>query len=320
MDKTFICLANSYKRGGRCIAGVEVMIDENRHWTVVRNPNGTPHWIRPIDNTTEFGEIPEFEAVPIRLLSVIRLRDVTPCLCKAHSEDVSFSRMEFIGNILPCKAALEEMADLLHHEIFYNNDSAISLDIYAQGNYSLMLVRPERIELRPDITKLRAKYRMIISYHGTTYDLPVTDPDYLRELENTPSTPIPPHEAYLCLSLGMEFEGQHHKLIAGVIIPSDRNVSTPHIIKGNDAALWKTFEIRPFTLWERLTIKSATYIPSYRGPSIYLRKWNGDELFLPFENAPKLEAWTKISLRKTLLVTYEDESGTKVQRIRLKSV
>ena len=30
MDAYFVCLANSLKRGGRCIAGVEVTIDDGR--------------------------------------------------------------------------------------------------------------------------------------------------------------------------------------------------------------------------------------------------------------------------------------------------
>lgn len=42
MDTYFICLANSYKRGGRCIAGVEIDIDSNNHWKVKRNADGSP--------------------------------------------------------------------------------------------------------------------------------------------------------------------------------------------------------------------------------------------------------------------------------------
>ena len=257
MEKVFICLANSYKRKGRCIAGVEVMIDDHRHWIVVRNPNNTPHWIRPIDDSTEFGEIPEYIAVPIRLLSVVRLTDVTPCLCKAHSEDVRFSRMEVVGNISPSKAALEAMTDSFHSELFYNRERTISLCTYAKGDYSLMLVRPEKIEFRTDPTKTKIKYRMVISYQGVSYDLPITDPEYLQQLENLPSTPIPPNEIYLCLSLGMEYEGQHHKLIAGVIIPSKNTINNPFIINGNDASHWKRLEVRPFTWIERISIKTA---------------------------------------------------------------
>ena len=313
-----ICLANSYKRGGRCIAGVEILIDEHKQWNVVRNSNGTPHWIRPIDSSTEFGEIPEYIAVTIHMLSVVRLIDVTPCICQAHSEDVSFSRMEVVGNITPSKAALEELTDSFHYDIFFNSERTISIDTYARGDYSLMLIHPEKIELRPDPTKTKAKYRMIISYKNASYDLPVTDPEYLHHVENSSFTPIPSHEVYLCLSVGMEYEGQHHKLVAGVIIPSKKDVINPFVIKGNDTSQWKKLEDRPFTWKERLTIKSAMYIPTYKGATIYLRKWNGKETFLPLEEAPEMEVRTKINLRKILLVTYEDESGTTIQRIRLK--
>lgn len=71
MDTYFICLANSYKRGGRCIAGVEIDIDSNNHWKVKRNADGSPKWIRPISQTTEYGEIPEGEACHFPLLSVV---------------------------------------------------------------------------------------------------------------------------------------------------------------------------------------------------------------------------------------------------------
>ena len=30
MDKLILCLANSYKHGGRCIAGIEVSLQEGR--------------------------------------------------------------------------------------------------------------------------------------------------------------------------------------------------------------------------------------------------------------------------------------------------
>ena len=79
MDKYFICSANSYKRGGRCIAGVEVIISQDDHWEIVRNNDGSPHWIRPIDQHTDYGEILEGEARHIPLLSVVRLTGVIPC-------------------------------------------------------------------------------------------------------------------------------------------------------------------------------------------------------------------------------------------------
>ena len=318
MERYFICLANSYKRGGRCIAGVEIVIDECRHWTVVRNPNGTPHWIRPIDDKTEFGEIPEFEAAPIRLLSVVRLTDVTPCFCKAHSEDVSFSQMEVVGSIFSSKAALDRMTDLFHRELFYNRERTISLDTYSHGDYSLMLVRPDNIEFRFDPTKTKAKFRMLITYRDTIYDFPVTDPEYIHQLEASLNNLTPLKEAYLCLSLSMEYEGQHHKLVAGVIIPLSDEVSSPFIVRSKDSTKWKVIDIRPFTWKERLSISSAIYIPTYQGAAVYLRKWNRKGVFIPLEGAPEMEPRSKMSLRKVLLVTYKDDNETVIQRIRLK--
>ena len=99
MDKYFVCLANSYKRGGRCIAGIEVVISHDDHWKIVKNPDGSPRWIRPIDQTTEYGEVLEGEACFIPLLTVVKLSGVIPCPHEAHSEDVNYGYMMPIGMI-----------------------------------------------------------------------------------------------------------------------------------------------------------------------------------------------------------------------------
>ena len=74
MNTYFICLANSLKRGGRCIAGVEVTIS-GEYWSVVKKDDGSPKWIRPIDAMTDYGEITIIEACNIPLLSVVKLED-----------------------------------------------------------------------------------------------------------------------------------------------------------------------------------------------------------------------------------------------------
>ena len=43
------------------MAGVEITIDQEYHWEIIRNCDGSPKWIRPIDTNTEFGEVPEDE-------------------------------------------------------------------------------------------------------------------------------------------------------------------------------------------------------------------------------------------------------------------
>ena len=188
MDKYFICLANSLKRGGRCIAGVEVEIDESDHWKVVRSPLGLPQWIRPIDANTEFGEILDIEAQPIHLFSVVRLTEVEPYPHDAHAEDVHFFRMEVIGNIQPSYPALSELTDTLHEALFYDGEQAISVARFANGDYSLMLIHASDIRILPDTTKKRAKFRMAFEYQGHSYNLPLTDPLFLQYLEQNTQT------------------------------------------------------------------------------------------------------------------------------------
>ena len=79
MDKIFICLANSFKYGGRCIAGIEINVTADNHWQIIHNADGSPHWIRPIAKDTDYGEIPEGEAIYIKLLSVVKLTGVVAC-------------------------------------------------------------------------------------------------------------------------------------------------------------------------------------------------------------------------------------------------
>ena len=221
MDKYFICLANSYKRNGRCIAGVEVTISQDKRWKIVRNNDGSPHWIRPIDQHTEYGEVLEGEARHIPLLSVVKISEAVPCPHESHSEDVNYLQMTTIGMIHNYREVLEQLSDNVHFEIFYTTELAISPEIYAKGNYSLMMIHPENIQFQEDLTKNRARYRMSFSYHGTNYDFSITDPVFYEQIALQPELLNSLTDIYLTLSIGLEYEGRHHKLIAGVIIPSD---------------------------------------------------------------------------------------------------
>ena len=316
MDKYFICLANSLKRGGRCIAGVEVETDESDHWKVVHSALGLPQWIRPIDANTEFGEISQIDAQPIHLLSVVKLTEVEPCPHDAHAEDVFFLRMEVIGNIQPSYPALSELTDTLHETLFYDSEHAISVARFACGDYSLMLIHARDIHILPDTTKKRAKFRMVFDYLGQSYNMPLTDPLYLQYLEqNTKITTL--QEAYLTLSLGMEYEGRHHKLVAGVVLPATKEEANDGLVfRRKREPHWKERETRKLTKEERAIIRSAVFIPSYQGPAAYIRRRNGTDFFLPIEDAPTMMPNQQINLKRILLVTYEDEEGNELQKIR----
>ena len=226
MENFFICLANSYKRGGRCVAGIEVSKNECGEWTVVRNPDGTPRWIRPVSYAA-FGEIFNYEAKDIDLFSIVKITDISPCPDKAHAENVHYKRMECLGKMALSTDFLNQLTDKIHETVFYNYERTISHETFNNGNYSLMFIRPQKVHVYIDNRWEKPKYRMRVQHLGKYYDMPITDPAYLHQLENNPQNTGELTGVYLTLSLGLEYQNQHHKLIAGVFF-EDHILSQPY--------------------------------------------------------------------------------------------
>ena len=225
MDKYFICLANSYKRGGRCIAGVEVVPNSNTGWKIVRSNDGIPSWIRPIAKTT-YGEIPNYVGESLKMLSIVKLTNVVPCPEKAHTENVYYSRMEQCNDaILQVSSVMNLLVDTKHQSLFHNRGRAVSAEMLAGINYSLMLIHPEKANAYIDENREKSKNRMKFTYYGSEYDFPITDPSFIELLKLTPDKYANINNIYLTLSLGLEFEGWHHKLVAGVIILTESKKS-----------------------------------------------------------------------------------------------
>ena len=315
MDTHFICLANSYKRGGRCVAGVEIDIDANDRWTVKRKADGNPIWIRPISKDTEFGEIPEGEAYNVPLMSVVRLTDVVACPSESHTEDVNYSSMYAIGKVPSCHEVLGELTDIVHSTLFYSTEFSISIETHVQGDYSLMMVHPEGFSFRLDPTKNRAKYYMIFRYNGVTYDFSITDPAFYQYINQYPEVLDKLSDVYLALSLGLEYEQRHHKLIAAVLIPkTGTTIMEPFVIR-RDTLHEKS--IRQFTLSERRNCRKCFIVPSQPGFAAYMKMKNGQEAFMTIDDGCQVEAWQKVNLRKVQVVIYEDADGNEVKRMRI---
>lgn len=215
MDKYFVCLANSYKRGGRCVAGVEVVHDDElpEGWGVVWNYDGSPCWIRPVVDT-QFGQIPNEMARGIRLMSVVKLTDVVPCPDGVHTEDVTFGTMQCLDQQV---TNLSQFADVVHRVIFENNGHAVPEQQPPFVDYSLMMIRLDRAQTFLDQSREKGKVRMRFYYHGVQCEFPVTDPEFLAKFYNQAQQDIILHNVFLTLSLGMGFEGWHHKLVAAVM-------------------------------------------------------------------------------------------------------
>jgi hypothetical protein len=226
MEKYFICLANSYKHGGRCIAGIEVVSQSDGSLDIARHDDGRPRWIRPISMSVN-GEIPNHLAETFKIFSLVKLTDVEPCPDKAHTEDVHCSRMEICPSELsPTNDFLDQLIDTRHQAVFYFRGKAIPATIIDRLDYSLMLIHPDSVCAYCDEERENSKYRMKFSYYGSNYDFPITDPVFLEQFKKNPDCYTDLKDVYLVLSLGIEFEGFHFKLVATVVIPENRLFSS----------------------------------------------------------------------------------------------
>lgn len=232
-------MANSYKRGGRCIAGIEIRFNASGHWGIVRDTKGKPVWIRPVTKTP-YGEVPTDEALTFELLSIVRVIDADPCPNCAHSENVYYTRLERTH----LKVQLSDVVgrylfDNIHKEIFYNHGKAIHPTVYAKGHYSLMFLKPDNALVYVDIDREKPQFRMDFSYQGVRYDFPITDPDFLDFLRDDPDQIGDFYEILITVSLGLEHEGWHHKLVAGVFGYKRRETILPTIDDVEETTLLK---------------------------------------------------------------------------------
>ena len=225
MEKYFICLANSYKHGGRCIAGIEVVPQSDGNLGIVHHDDGRPRWIRPVSMSAN-GEIPNHLAESFEIFSLVKLTDVEPCPDKAHTEDVHCTRMEICPfELSPTKNFLNQLLDTQHQAIFYYRGKTIPAPIIDRLDYSLMLIHPDNACAYCDEERENSKYRMKFTYYGSNYDFPITDPIFLEQFKKSPESYADLNGVYLVLSLGLEFEGFHYKLVATVVIPNDLDVT-----------------------------------------------------------------------------------------------
>lgn len=218
MDKLFVCMAVSYKYGGRCIGGIELTKNENGNYSIVAE-NGTPKWIRPVTRNTEHGEIPMHLSSTCRVMDIVRLTDVEACPDCAQSENYYFNDIEKIGHLRTDEETLNMLCDTRHSMIFGNRGKAVHPDSYNCIGYSLMLIKPENVNffMENRYGSDRMRLRVNFTYNGNDYDLPVTDPESCEKADYDVDSLNGKNTYYLTISLGVEYEGWHSKLVANVI-------------------------------------------------------------------------------------------------------
>ncbi|HYA88072.1 MAG TPA: hypothetical protein VEI57_13535 [Nitrospirota bacterium] len=222
-DKTILCLANSRKKAGSCIAGKEVL-EEN-----------FGEWIRPVSDR-QFEEIPRRDlrykdGSSAALLDIINISMIEPRPKSYQSENHLYRSGYYWARI--GRATWDEIVaatDKLSGPLWVNGYSSynglndrIPEAIASTLKNSLLLINPSQLRVivaEEDGTygperRVRADFR----FSGHQYKLAVTDPwmeqHYLAGSDGSFAIKI----ARLCVSLGEIFQGFTYKLVAAVITP-----------------------------------------------------------------------------------------------------
>lgn len=222
MATRFVCLANSYKEGGRCLAGILL---DNTNKPI--SENGRPKWIRPVCNTPH-GEVYTNLVLHINILDIIEI-EITKYLSQGYqSENMLFGEdsLRITGKYL-----ISDLNSLCETSptIFGNKGKAVSEEAIGRLTHSLMLVKVTSFEVAErtyDDTPNKTQIRLVFSHNGNQYDFPVTDPVFLHNYQINSDYIEDVKELFLCLSLGVSWQNWYYKLVAGVVHNINRNDQT----------------------------------------------------------------------------------------------
>lgn len=221
ISKTIVCLANSRKHSGRCIAGKELL------------PTGYGQWIRPV-SIRPTGEISEEDrrykdgGTP-KILDIISIRMIAATPLLYQSENYTIDAAFYWEKSGSC--AWSDVAQMLDQppSLWTNGDSSYSgindrlrVEVAAKLQNSLTIIEPKNLVIRVSAEGAafgnpKRKVRAYFYNNKVHYALSVTDPvaetaflaksDDSYEVSNT----------YLSVSLGEVYEGSCYKLVAAMI-------------------------------------------------------------------------------------------------------
>jgi len=221
--RRIICLANSRKYSGWCIAGKEFIEGRVGRWIRPVSGEATGE-LSLVDITLPNGSLPG-------LLDVIEvpLREICPHTYQTENHLVADERWARHGT-LPI-ANVQDLCDEVdqlwingYHSRTGRNDR-MPLDLACETlSSSLFLIRPEELCIRVEedvkgLPRVRARF----TYQGERYGLAVTDPvieeRYIQMKRG--EYPVEGYRPFLTVSISEPFEGFCYKLIAAVILQPD---------------------------------------------------------------------------------------------------
>ena len=217
-----ICLANSRKEGGRCIAGIRT------------DGKG---WIRPVSpiiGGTLYGYHYSLQnGSEVQVLDLIEVPLIKP-LSQPHQPENWLIETSVKWKLIQrpaSKRSLEILDNYINTGPFLFGDDcdriAASTYQYQKSPESLTLISPSDFKFEVKLNQYRGNLqkRLIFSLGGAEYNLVLTDPRFENFLEKQGLGVFTPiqlgfssnQKVYLTISLGEQFRSYHYKLVASVI-------------------------------------------------------------------------------------------------------
>lgn len=217
--KRMVCLANSRKLSGRCVAGKELVGDRPLRW------------LRPVSQR-EHEEVSEYErqyedgSDPHGLDIIdVPLLEAQP---KGYQQENWLLDPDAYWRKVGTWNDLSRLADpvaplwINGHSTYNGRNDKIPLLLAASLDSSLRFVRGDRLRLsvfKPGEAFGNPKRRVQARFHhgGDEYALWVTDPGYERTYLARPDGDYDIGESFLTISLGEPFNDCCYKLVAAII-------------------------------------------------------------------------------------------------------
>ncbi|MFP4306960.1 MAG: DNA helicase RecQ [Desulfococcaceae bacterium] len=213
-----VCLANSRKHGGRCVAGKRLAGDSAGEW-IRPVSGGEDGALNPAAIGLDSGEPPGLGDI---LRVRIRRRGNSGYQVENRRVGPDPWRKE---GAWPSRR-LDDLLDRPDRLWINGHSSADGVNdrvpvewAEARAAHSLVFIRPAdfAVHVRKGANGLK-QVRAEFAYHGESYRLPVTDEAVERAFISRDFGVYPiPEPVYLCVSLGEPYEGFCYKLAAGVI-------------------------------------------------------------------------------------------------------
>lgn len=221
MKKLFICLANSKKYTQRCIAGIELVKSSRPGYRYeIARQNDDPIWIRPVSGSGH-GEVESRLVDHINLLDIVEVHVTSACPDGYQTENIWLDErqpLKIVEKIDQQHLLMDKLLTVDSPELFGNTLKFVDIEEINQINRSLVLIKPANAHVCETLrTARRPQIRANFYYHDIYYSLPVTDIDFMARFRQNPDMLRPSAHIYFTISLGIEFEQKHYKLVAGIV-------------------------------------------------------------------------------------------------------